>query len=91
MNQRFKNLSFVDFSSTDTLMEQQKHPTCTQVQVEATIKGTATPLLPGANPPSAWGYVRWTSGVIYKFLWANDATGAGIIQADAATLYRSKA
>jgi subtilisin family serine protease len=64
----------------------QKNPTWTQAQVEATIKGTATPL-PTIIPPNpfAYGYVRWTSGAIYAFLWAADATGAGIIQADAAT------
>jgi len=64
----------------------QKHPTWNQAQVEAAIKGTATPL-PTAIPPYpfAYNYVRWTNGAIYAFLWAADATGAGIIQADAAT------
>jgi len=64
----------------------QKHPTWTQPQVEAIIKGTATSL-PSAilGYPFAYNWVRWPSGVIYAFLWAADATGAGIIQADAAT------
>lgn len=64
----------------------QKHPTWTQPQVEAAIKGTATPLpTTTLNYPFAYNWVRWPTGDIYTFLWAADATGAGIIQADTAT------
>lgn len=60
-------------------------PTLTQTDVEAILKGTATALPTAISPyPFAYGYVRWPSGDIYAFLWAEDATGAGIIQADAA-------
>ncbi|RJS81366.1 hypothetical protein CW713_06395 [Methanophagales archaeon] len=63
----------------------QKDPTLTQPQVEDSLKGTATPL-PTAIPgwPFAYNWVRWPGGDVYAFLWAADATGAGIIQADAA-------
>ncbi|MDH5783492.1 MAG: S8 family serine peptidase [Candidatus Bathyarchaeota archaeon] len=65
----------------------EKDPTLTQAQVEAKLKATATPL-PTIIPPNpfAYGYVRWAGepAPIYAFLWAADATGAGIIQADAA-------
>jgi len=64
----------------------QKDPTLTQADVESILKGTATPL-PTAmlGYPFAFNYVRWSSGPIYMFLWDAYATGAGIIQADAAT------
>jgi len=63
----------------------QKDPTLMQADVEAILKGTATPLPTTIPPyPFAYGYVRWPSGDLYAFLWAADATGAGIIQADAA-------
>ena len=63
----------------------EKDPTMTQTDVEAVLKGTATPL-PTAmlGYPFAFNYVRWSTGAIYAFLWGADATGAGIIQADAA-------
>jgi len=62
-----------------------KNPTLTQAQVEAILKGTATPL-PTAmlGYPFAFNYVRWPNVGIYPFRWAADATGAGIIQADEA-------
>ena len=63
----------------------QKDPTLTQADVEAILKGTATPL-PTAilGYPFAYNWVRWPSGDVYTFLWGSDATGAGIIQADEA-------
>ena len=62
-----------------------KNPTLTQAQVEAILKGTATPL-PTAmlGYPFAFNYVQWPNVGIYPFRWAADATGAGIIQADEA-------
>jgi len=63
----------------------QEDPTLTQADVEAILKGTATPL-PTAilGYPFAYNWVRWPSGATYAFMWGADATGAGIIQADAA-------
>ena len=63
----------------------QENPTLEQDDVEAILKGTATPLPTAiAAYPFAYNWVRWPSGAIYAFLWAADATGAGIIQADEA-------
>lgn len=63
----------------------QENPALTQSQAEAILRGTATPLPTAITPfPFAYGYVRWPSGDIYAFLWGADATGAGIVQADAA-------
>ena len=63
----------------------QKDPTLTQADVEAILKGTATPLPTATlDYPFAYNWVRWPSGDVYVFLWAADATGAGVIQADAA-------
>lgn len=63
----------------------QKDPALTQADVETILKITATPLPTAmASYPFAYSYVQWPSGDIYAFLWAADATGAGIIQADAA-------
>ena len=63
----------------------EKDPTLTQVQVEDILKGTAT-VLPTAilGDPFAYNWVRWPSADIYRFQWATDATGAGIIRADEA-------
>jgi subtilisin family serine protease len=63
----------------------EKDPTLTQKDVEDILKNTSTPL-PTAmlGYPFAFNYVRWPCGGIYPFCWAADATGAGIIQADAA-------
>lgn len=63
----------------------QKDPTLEQADVEALLKGTATSL-PTAilGYPFAFNWVRWPSGDVFAFLWAADATGAGVIQADAA-------
>lgn len=65
----------------------QANPELMQEDVEAILKGTATPL-PAAilGYPFAYNWVRWSSGDIYAFLWGADATGAGIIQADAAVV-----
>ena len=64
----------------------QKDPSLTQTQVEAILKGTATPLPTSIlGYPFAFNYVRWPSGAFYAFLWTDDATGSGVIQADAAT------
>jgi len=63
----------------------EKDPDLTQEDVETILKETAAPLPPAiSNPPSAYNWVRWPDGGIYQFFWAADATGAGIIQADAA-------
>jgi subtilisin family serine protease len=62
-----------------------KNPNLTQKDVEKILKETATSLSPAiSNPPIACNRVRWPDGEIYRFCWAADATGAGIIQADAA-------
>lgn len=65
----------------------EKDPTLTQAQVEAILKNTATPL-PTAmlEYPFAFNYVQcpFVAGGIYQFCWDVNATGAGIIQADAA-------
>jgi subtilisin family serine protease len=63
----------------------EKDDTLEQADVESILKGSATPLPSSISPyPFAYGYVRWPDENIYAFLWADDATGAGIIQADAA-------
>jgi len=68
----------------------QKNPTLMQADVEAILKGTATPL-PTSSAGDPWGltcaynWVQWPSGAVYPFVWCEDATGTGIIQADAAT------
>lgn len=65
----------------------QKDSKLTQAQVEDILKGTATPLPTAIAPsPFAYNWVRWPDGNIYAFKWAADATGTGIIQADAALL-----
>lgn len=63
----------------------QKDRTLTQADVEAILKGTATPLPTTIlGYPFAYNWVRWPNGDVYPFQWAADATGAGIIQADEA-------
>ena len=63
----------------------QKDPTLMQTDVETILKCSATPLPTSITPyPFAYGYVRWPSGDINAFLWWEDATGTGIIQADSA-------
>jgi subtilisin family serine protease len=63
----------------------QKNPSLTQADVESRLKGSTTALPTSVTPyPFAYGYVRWPSGDIYTFLWSADATGEGIVQADAA-------
>ena len=65
----------------------EKDPDYTQAQVEYILKNTATPL-PTAmlGYPFAFNYVRcpFVAGGIYQFCWDENATGAGIIQADEA-------
>jgi hypothetical protein len=58
----------------------QKNPTLTQTEVEYLMKSTALPLAPGSlevwdlSPTQGW----------YTYSWGSDATGSGLIQADAA-------
>jgi len=63
----------------------QEDPTLDQSEVETILKATATPLPTAVlGYPFAFNWVRWPTGDVYAFLWAEDATGAGIVQADAA-------
>ncbi len=58
----------------------EKNPTLTQTDVESIMKSTALPIAPGSlmvwdlSPTQDW----------YTYSWGSDATGAGLIQADAA-------
>jgi subtilisin family serine protease len=58
----------------------EKDPTLTQTEVESIMKSTALPIAPGSltvwdlSPTQGW----------YTYSWGTDATGAGLIQADAA-------
>jgi subtilisin family serine protease len=58
----------------------EKNPTLTQTQVEGFMKSTALPIAPGSmtvwdlSPTQGW----------YTYSWGSDATGSGLIQADAA-------
>lgn len=56
----------------------QKNPTLTQAQVESTLKATALPL------PAGCRSVKGPSGVASNICWGKDASGSGMIQADAA-------
>lgn len=56
----------------------QKNPTLSQATVESTLKTTALPL------PAGCRSVTGPSGVSSNICWGSDATGSGIIQADAA-------
>jgi len=58
----------------------EKNPTLNQAQVESIIKATALPIPPGSM--TVWDLVP-TQGW-YTYSWGSDATGAGLIQADAA-------
>jgi len=58
----------------------QKNSTLTQTQVESIMKSTALPIAPGSmtvwdlSPTQGW----------YTYSWGSDATGSGLIKADAA-------
>jgi len=58
----------------------QKNPTLVQAEVEGILKLTALPILAGGatvfdiSPAPGW----------YEVTWGDDATGAGLIQAEAA-------
>jgi len=58
----------------------QKNPTLTQTEVENIIISTALPIPPGSmtvwdlSPTQGW----------YTYTWSSDATGSGLVQADAA-------
>ncbi|MEM3357122.1 MAG: S8 family serine peptidase [Candidatus Bathyarchaeia archaeon] len=58
----------------------EKNPTLTQIQVEYILKTTALSIAPGSmsvydlSPTPGW----------YTYSWGNDATGSGLVQADAA-------
>jgi subtilisin family serine protease len=58
----------------------EKNPTLTQTQVESIMKSTALPIAPGSmtvwdlSPTQGW----------YTYSWGSDATGSGLIQANAA-------
>jgi subtilisin family serine protease len=58
----------------------EKDPTLTQTDVESIMKSTALPIPPGSM--TVWDLVP-TQGW-YTYSWGADATGAGLIQADAA-------
>ena len=58
----------------------QKNPTLTQTQVEFKMKSTALPIAPG----SMTVYDLSPTPGFYPYSWGSDATGAGLIQADAA-------
>ena len=57
----------------------EKNPALTQAQVESILKSTALPI-----PPGFGGDIQITSGFADLQIWGADATGSGLIQADAA-------
>ncbi len=57
----------------------EKDPALTQLQVESILKATALPI-----PPGVGGDIQYTEGFTYMQVWGADATGAGLIQVDAA-------
>lgn len=57
----------------------EKNASLTQPQVESILKGTALPI-----PPGFGGDIQITGGFADPQVWGSDATGAGLIQADAA-------
>jgi subtilisin family serine protease len=58
----------------------QKNPTLTQAEVESTMKSTALPIAPGSM--TVWDLSPTQD--FYTYSWGSDATGSGLIQADAA-------
>jgi subtilisin family serine protease len=58
----------------------QKNPTLNQAQVEAILKSSALPIAPGC----ATVFDLSPTQGFYTYCWGADATGAGLIQADAA-------
>ena len=57
----------------------EKNPALTQAQVESILKSTALPI-----PPGSGGDVQITANFTDPQVWGADATGAGLIQVDAA-------
>jgi subtilisin family serine protease len=72
----------------------QKNPTLTQSQIENILKSTALPLAPGCadirwpangpGNPATWGDHNNVSFFDSNVCWESNATGAGLLQADAA-------
>jgi subtilisin family serine protease len=66
----------------------QQHPSLTPAQVQARIKATALPIPPGST--EVWDIAHVDANgnplppAFYEFTWGADATGAGLVQADAA-------
>ena len=58
----------------------QKNPALTQAQVEAILKATALPIPAG----SATVFDISPTQAYYTYSWGDDATGSGLVQADAA-------
>jgi len=57
----------------------EKNPALTQAQVESILKSTALPI-----PPGSGGDIQITGGFADMQVWGANATGSGLIQADAA-------
>lgn len=57
----------------------EKNPSLTQAQVESILKSTALPI-----PPGFGGDIQITGGFADMQVWGANATGSGLIQADAA-------
>jgi subtilisin family serine protease len=57
----------------------EKNPSLTQAQVESILKSTALPI-----PPGFGGDVQITVNFTDLQIWGANATGSGLIQADAA-------
>lgn len=57
----------------------EKNPALTQAQVENILKSTALPF-----PPGSGGDIQITGGFVDMQVWGANATGSGLIQADAA-------
>jgi len=72
------SMSAPHVSATAALML-EKNPNLTQSQVESILKSTALPI-----PPGFGGDIRITGDFEDLQIWADDATGAGLIQADEA-------
>lgn len=66
----------------------QQHPTMTPAQVQARLKATALPIAAGSA--SVWDIAHTDADgnalppAFYDFTWGSNATGAGLVQADAA-------
>lgn len=67
----------------------EKNPDLNQVDIENTLKDTAVqiPARAEADPMTVFDLYNWTSGEFcpgfYGYSWGDDATGSGVVQADA--------